>query len=117
MNCIMTGNKPSDLAKDAGVTIATAWSYFTQSAPYLEAWDLQRMAPNLIARDVWSVLHQIQAESNPALGGPLNELLPLVEKRLPSNSEFIASPYKLSELRFARLCVESTCASLHTCGR
>ena len=43
--------------------------------------------------------------------------VPDVESRLPGDSEFIRSPYRLSELRFARLCVESTCSSLHTCGR
>ena len=117
MNCIVTGHTPKDLSKDAGVEMSTAWSYFSQSAPFLKPWDLQRVGPNLISRDVWSILHTLQSENNSSLGGTLKELLPIVESRLPSDSEFIKNPYKLSELRFGRLCIESTCSSLNVCGR
>ena len=117
MNCIVTGHTTKDLSKDAGVEMSTAWSYFSQSAPFLKPWDLQRVGPNLISRDVWSILHTLQSENNSSLGGTLKELLPIVESRLPSDSEFIKNPYKLSELRFGRLCIESTCSSLNVCGR
>ena len=117
MDCIMTGHTPKDLSKDAGVEISTAWSYFTQSAPFLKPWDLQRVGPNLIATDVWGILHVMQSENDPRLGGPLKELITVIEDRLSPDSKFINNPYKLSELRFARLCVEATCSSLHTCGR
>ena len=117
MDCIMTGHTPTDLSKDAGVEISTAWSYFTQSAPFLKPWDLQRVGPNLISRDVWSILHLMQSENDSRLGGSLKDLLPVIEQRISPDSEFIKNQYKLSELRFARLCVEATCSSLHTCGR
>lgn len=117
VNCIMTGNTPKDLSSDCAIALSTAWSYFTQCAVFIQASDLQRIGPNLISRDVWSILHILQSENEPLLGGTLKELLPIVESRLSSDSEFIASPFKLSELRFARLCIESTCSSLKVCGR
>lgn len=117
VDAILTGHTPKDLSRDAGVELSTAHSYFTQAAPFLSAPDLQRLGPNLVSRDLWAVLHQLQADKDIRLGGSLKELLPVIEEMLPADSEFKKNEYKLSELRFARLCIESTCSSLNICGR
>ena len=113
----MTSHTPTDLSREAGVTLSTAWSYFTQAAPFLASSDLQRVGPNLVSRDVWHVLHELQSEKDARLGGSLKELLPVVEERLAKESDFHQNTYQLSELRFARLCIVGTCSSLGVCGR
>ena len=117
VDAIMTSHTPTDLSREAGVTLSTAWSYFTQAAPFLASSDLQRVGPNLVSRDVWHVLHELQSEKDARLGGSLKELLPVVEERLAKESDFHQNTYQLSELRFARLCIVGTCSSLGVCGR
>lgn len=117
VDAIVTGHPPSALSKDAGVKMSTAWSYFTQAAPYVPPSDLQRVGPNLVARDLWAVLFALQSEDDPVLGRSLLSLLPVVESRLPLNSEFRSNEFKMSELRLGRLCVLSTCSSLNNCAK
>ena len=117
VNCIVTGHTFKDLSRHAGVAHGTAWSYLTKAAPFVYPADFQRVGPNLVPRDVWKALHSLQSKGDERIGGPLKDLLPVVvERRLPPNSEFHSDPFKLSVLRFARLCIHSTCSSLHTCG-
>ena len=98
---LMTGKTPAQHARAAAIMEQTSWSYFCRMAPFVGGAGLRKHVPPLVSTRLWKVLQSMR--SDPALGGPLHELLPVVQARLRSASDFRAFP--MEQLRLARLSV------------
>ena len=104
-DCLLSGFGPRDLANAAGVTLETAWGYFTKVALHIRPSDLKCCVRAIVSRDLWSLLVAMLEDDNPALGGKLKDLMPEVEEMLSKRGEFRRSEHRWSELRLARMAI------------
>ena len=108
VDALLTGRSVQELAAAARVSPSTAWSYVCRACQLLSRAERMAIGPQLVTGEVWRVLSALARERDERLGGPLLELLPVVERRLSKSSEcncFRRSEFKMSQLRLARLCM------------
>jgi hypothetical protein len=96
---------PVDFAKEISVQESTAWSYFTRGAQFMEATELLRTVPQLVSRELWSVLRSMNEDQRAEMGGKLTELYDTVTDALSSKGEFRNSEFQMGQLRLARLTI------------
>ena len=118
-DAFLTGKTPEDLSRAAGIKLSTAWNYFGKAGEqFVEPPDVQRLAPNLISRDVWSALHSLQKNADRALGADLKTLYRKVIGSLPETSPYLllSLDEQMWQLRWGRQTIAATCSSLGVCA-
>ena len=106
LDALLTRNTPQALCDVTGISIETAWSYFSRAATFATPKRLSSRWRNIVDPDLQAALHQLRGD--PCLGGPLTDLMEAVTSILPQNSSFHAADCPMGQLRFARLCMAST---------
>jgi len=109
INAIGTGMTPVDFAMEIRVQESTAWSYFTRASQFMETSELLRTVPQVVSRDLWSILRSMSEDQRPEMGGKLAELYKVVRQGLSSRGEFRNSEFQMGQLRLARLTISKTC--------
>jgi len=109
INAIGTGTTPVDFAMEIRVQESTAWSYFTRASQFMETSELLRTVPQVVSRDLWSMLRSMSEDQRPEMGGKLAELYKVVRQGLSSRGEFRNSEFQMGQLRLARLTISKTC--------
>ena len=75
----------------------------------MDAAELLRTVPQLVSRDLWSVLRSMSEDQRPEMGGKLTELSEVVKEALSSKGEFRTSEFQMGQLRLARLTISKRC--------
>ena len=109
INAMGTGMTPVDFAMEIRVQESTAWSYFTRASQFMETSELLRTVPQVVSRDLWSILRSMSEDQRPEMGGKLAELYKVVRQGLSSRGEFRNSEFQMGQLRLARLTISKTC--------
>ena len=106
-DALISGHTPTDLADMAGIETSSGWSYFTRAAMHIHSSDLLRCVPGIVSADLWEFLSEMREDGDAALGGKLNELLPIVDAALVGKprGEFIRSENKMGQLRLAQMAI------------
>lgn len=97
------GEDAFDLARLAEVQVSTAWNRLCRVAPFFPAEDLKRRVARLVSPDLWELLTRMVEEKRAVVGGPLSELMPVVQKALKRSGAFRRSEWQFEELRLGRL--------------
>ena len=98
-DALYNGCTPDELSEDANVQVGTAWSYMTRAATLLRPSDLLRVVPELVERDLWELLNDMEES---VIGGKLTRLMEVVKRRLSSRGRFMRSEFQWEQLRIAR---------------
>ena len=96
---------PEHYADDAGIQEGTAWSYFTRAALVLPKDRLREATRDLVSRDLWRLLKEMDDVEDPVLGGSLTDLMEAVQDELSNRGDFLNSVYQFEQLRLARSCL------------
>ena len=122
VDAILTEHTPDHHSMVAGVEVSSSWQYFSvAAAKYIDPADLRRVGPNIVNRDLFKAIHSMQANGDTRLEKRLLELLPSIDKEvkvISPKSDFLkmGEVERMQQLRFAKVCVASTCASLNNCA-
>ena len=72
-------------------------------APFFPADVLKQKVARLVSPDLWALLSRMVQEQRAVVGGPLSELMPVVQKELKKSGSFRRSEYQWEQLRIGRL--------------
>jgi len=97
------GEDAFDLARLAEVQVSTAWNRMVRVAPFFPADVLKQKVARLVSPDLWALLSRMVQEQRAVVGGPLSELMPVVQKELKKSGSFRRSEYQWEQLRIGRL--------------
>ena len=97
------GEDAFDLARLAEVQVSTAWNRMVRVAPFFPADVLKQKVARLVSPDLWALLSRMVQEQRAVVGGPLSELMPVVQKELKKSGSFRRSEYPWEQLRIGRL--------------
>ena len=113
VDCLGAGCSPQDLARYQGVALSTAWTKFCVAQQFIDLDVLMKYVPQLVSRDLWVVLRNMQQSGDARLGGRLLDLHPLVEDSLSPDGEYLSGDFdkQMRELRLARAVVVRSCGA------
>ena len=97
---ILAGATPEQLAAAAAVELGTAWSYFTQAAPHVEASALRERAEALVHPAIWRAVKRLLERGDGRVGGSLTELWEVVERMVQPKA--LQEQHRFAMLRLAR---------------
>lgn len=95
---ILANATPLDLARHAGISLSTAWSYFCRAAVHVDGATLRLQARGLVDPPIWGAVQRLRGQS--VLGGALSDLWEAVAPTLPPRVRRDANA--MSKLRLAR---------------
>ena len=113
VDCLGTGHSPQDLSRHQGVTLSTAWAKFSVAQQFVDLHVLIKYVPQLVSRDLWAVLRNMQHSGDARLGGKLLDLHPIIEGSLSEDGEYLHGDFhkQMRELRLARSVVVRSCGA------
>jgi len=103
VEALAQGEDVFDLARLAEVQVSTAWNRFSRVAPFLSPDALKSRVAHLVSSDLWDLLTRMVAEQRAVVGGPLTDLMPVVQRALKRSGPFRRSEWQWEELRLGRL--------------
>lgn len=103
VEALAQGEDAFDLARLAEVQVSTAWNRFCRVAPFLPPDTLKSRVGRLVSSDLWELLTRMGAEQRAVVGGPLTDLMPVVQRALKRSGPFRSSEWQWEELRLGRL--------------
>ena len=104
-DAMMSDVTPAQFALETSIQLDTAWSYYRGVAEFVPVTRIKEIAPKLVDKHLWRLLHELKAEGDDRLGGPLKPLMEVVQNRLPLRSDFWQIEGQMAMLAFGRLCV------------